>query len=114
MDLMGQMLRLNQELTNNIAQLRQQGDAVARTERDYQSAKSQTWLRMRTEGVSVTEVKDSIKGHVDVVNKLFARDKARVDYDVTKECINVYKLQLKLIENQIAREWGESGRSRMD
>lgn len=105
MDLSEQMARLNNELSSSIKLLRKNGDALAEAERDYQIAKSQTVLQMKDRGCTITEIGLSIKGQADVAEKMFKRDVAQVMYDANKEHINVVKLQLRIIESQIEREW---------
>ena len=39
-----------------------------------------------------------------------ARDSAAALYKAQQEAINVKKLQLRIIEAQIEREWGQAGR----
>lgn len=107
-DLVEQINKLNSELTQSIKLLRKNGDAYAEAERDYQVAKAQTVLRMKDAGATVTEISMSIKGQPEVREKLFKRDVARVMYETNQEHINTVKLQLRLLDNQIAREWGNS------
>ena len=104
-DLIEQMQRLNQDLTSSIKLLRKNGDALAEAERDYQVAKAQNVLRMKDQGCTITEIGLSIKGQSEVAEKMFKRDVAQVMYDANKEHINVVKLQLRIIESQIEREW---------
>lgn len=108
-DLITQVNRLNSELTQSIKLLRKNGDAYAQAERDYQVAKAQTVLKMKDAGASVTEISLSIKGQPEVAEKLFKRDVARVMYEANQEHINTVKLQLRLLDNQIAREWSQNG-----
>lgn len=108
-DLITQVNRLNSELTQSIKLLRKNGDAYAQAERDYQVAKAQTVLKMKDAGASVTEISLSIKGQPEVAEKLFKRDVAKVMYEANQEHINTVKLQLRLLDNQIAREWSQNG-----
>lgn len=108
-DLITQVNRLNSELTQSIKLLRKNGDSYAQAERDYQVAKAQTVLKMKDAGASVTEISLSIKGQPEVAEKLFKRDVARVMYEANQEHINTVKLQLRLLDNQIAREWSQNG-----
>ena len=39
---------------------------------------------------------------------MFQRDVAKVMYETNQEHINTVKLQLRLLDNQIAREWGNT------
>ena len=107
-DLVEQINKLNSELTQSIKLLRKNGDAYAKAEREYQVAKTQTVLKMKDAGASVTEIGLSIKGQPEVSEKLFARDVAKVMYETNQEHINTVKLQLRLLDNQIAREWGNT------
>ena len=45
-------------------------------------------------------------GVPDVAELRFRRDVAETVYQANKEAINAIKLELRLIENQIQREWG--------
>lgn len=107
-DLIEEINRLNGELTKSIKMLRKSGNAYAEAEREYQVAKAQTVLKMKDAGASVTEINLSIKGQPEVSQKLFARDVAKVMYESNQEHINTVKLQLRLIDNQMAREWGNA------
>ena len=107
-DLIEQINKLNSELTQSIKLLRKNGDAYARAEREYQVAKAQTVLKMKDAGASMTEINLSIKGQPEVAELLFKRDVAKVMYEANQEHINTVKLQLRLLDNQIAREWGNT------
>ncbi len=108
-DLVEQLNKLNSELTQSIKTLRKHGNEFAKAEAEYQVAKAQTVLKMKEEGLSATEINLSIKGQPAVSEKLFARDIARVLYEANQEHINTVKLQLRLIDNQIQREWSNNG-----
>jgi len=107
-DLVEQINKLNSELTQSIKLLRKNGDAYAKAEQEYQIAKAQTLLKMKEAGAGATEIQLSIKGQPEVSEKLFARDVAKVMYETNQEHINTVKLQLRLLDNQIAREWGNA------
>jgi hypothetical protein len=107
-DLVEQINKLNSELTQSIKLLRQTGNEYAKAEVKYQTIKAQTVLKMKDAGASMTEINLSIKGQPEVSEKLFARDVAKVMYESNQEHINTVKLQLRLLDNQIAREWGNT------
>ncbi len=108
-DLVESINRMNAELSQSIKLLRKNGNAYAEAERDYQVAKAQAVLKMKEAGASITEIGLSIKGQPEVSEKLFARDVAKVMYESNQEHINVVKLQLRLTENQMSREWSNGG-----
>lgn len=107
-DLVEQINKLNSELTQSIKLLRKNGDAYAKAEQEYQVAKAQTVVKMKEMGCTSTEINLSIKGQPAVSEKMFARDVAKVMYEANQEHINTVKLQLRLLDNQIAREWGNT------
>ena len=106
-DLIGQINELNADLSKSIRLLRQTGNEYAKAERDYQIAKAQMVLQMKDAGATMTEIQLSVKGRVS--EKLFARDVAKVLYEANQEHINTVKLQLRLLDNQIDREWHSNG-----
>lgn len=108
-DLITQVNNLNSELTQSIKLLRKNGDAYARAEADYQLTKAKKVLEMKNAGASITEISLSIKGQEEVAEKMFKRDVAKVMYETNQEHINTVKLQLRLLDSQIAREWSQNG-----
>lgn len=104
-DLMQELERLSSELDQSIGMLRKNGNAAAEAERDYQIAKNQTVLKLKADGFPATLINNMIKGDPNVAGKMFQRDVARVMYETNKEHINVKKLQLKNVSEQIRREW---------
>lgn len=104
-DLMESLQRLSAELDESIRRLRKNGNVAAEAEMQYQVAKNQTILRLKNEGMPATLISKMVKGDVEVAEKMFQRDIAKVMYDTNKEHINIKKLQLRTIEEQIEREW---------
>lgn len=110
MDLYEQIESLMAELTASIKQLRKNGEKLAETERDYKITLTAQALKMRAEDMPVTLINTTIYGLKEVADKRFARDVAQATYDANKEHINVTKLKLRILENQISREFGASGK----
>lgn len=108
-DLMNELDTMRQELHDSMRRLRRNGEALAQKEHDYQLIKAQTVLLMKAQGCTITEIQLSIKGQPAVAEALLERDKAKTMYEANQEHINVVKLELRVIENQIRREWGDSG-----
>lgn len=104
-DLMQEMNRMKDELHRSMKMLRQNGEWLAEKEHDYQVLKAQTWLILKNDGCTSTELSNTIKGQPDVAEAMLERDKAKVMYEANLEHINVVKLELRVVENQIAREW---------
>lgn len=86
--------------------LKQNGIEKARTEQEYQVKKRQEYLKRKDNGEAVTMINETIKGVQDVAEARFNRDVAEVVYDANISAINLLKLEMRIIEEQINREWG--------
>ena len=109
MDLYEQIEDLMAELTASIKQLRKNGEKLAETERDYKITLRTEALRLRAGDMPVTLINSIVYGVKEVAEKRFARDVAQATYEANQEHINVTKLKLRILENQLAREWGAKG-----
>lgn len=109
-DLYEEIQRLMAELTASIKRLRDNGANLAEAERDYKITLRKEALRLRAGDMPVTLINNIIYGVEDVAEKRFKRDIEQATYDANKEHINVTKLKLRILEAQLAREWGASGK----
>lgn len=107
-DLITEVERMRSALRRSIDDLLKHGTDLAQKEHSYQVAKAQTVLQMKDEGRPVTEISLTIKGQPKVAEAMLERDIAQALYDTNKEHINATKLELRILENQIAREWGNN------
>ena len=110
MDLHLELQRMQNDLQTSVKLLRQTGRLYAQSERDYKVALSQEILHLKNEGMKVTLINTFVYGVERVANLRFERDVAEVTYKANQESINQLKLQMRLLENQIQREWGMVGR----
>ena len=111
MDLYHDIQELMKELTASIKLLRANGNTLAAAERDYKVKLRQEALRLRTENdMPVTLINQVIYGVPEVAELRFKRDIAESTYNTNLEHINVTKLKLRLLENQLQREWGAAGK----
>ena len=108
MDLINELFGLQKQLTASIGQLKKNGIARAEAERDYKVKLAQTALKMRAENTAVTFISLVIHGEKDVAELRLKRDIAEVIYQTNLEHINSVKLQIRLIDNQVAREWTDT------
>lgn len=106
MDLVNELSRKLDELSVSIKKLRQNGEALAEAEKEYKMELSKEAIKMKAEGMAVTMIDLCIYGQKSVAEMRFKRDIAQVMYDANQEHINVTKLQIKVIDEQIKREWG--------
>ena len=59
----------------------------------------------RDKGTPVTIISDICRGDEVIAELKFQRDVAETAYKAAMEAINVYKLNIKVLEEQIQREW---------
>ena len=106
MDLVNEILGLQRQLTASIGQLKRNGVAFAEAERDYKVELNKRVLDLRDEKMAVTLISLIIHGEKSVAELRLKRDIAKTIYETNLEHINATKLQIRIIENQISREWG--------
>lgn len=106
MDLMNDLTYKIQELDKSIEMLRVSGKKYAEAERDYKVLLRQECLKLKHEGMAIGMIDKTCYGIPEVAEKRFQRDVAEVMYKANQENINSIKLQMRLLENQIQREYG--------
>lgn len=111
MDLYNELNNKIQQLEKSIRSLRINGTAYAEAERDYKILLRQECLRLRDEGMAIGMIDKTCFGIPSVAEARFKRDIAESIYKANQEAINSIKLQLRLIESQLQREWCNSERN---
>lgn len=106
--LLAELQSKTQQLDFSIKQLRKSGTDYAQAERDYKVLLRQECLKLRDDGMAIGMIDKTCYGIPSVAEARFKRDVAEAVYKANLEAINSIKLQLRLIENQIQREWGHS------
>lgn len=104
-DLSVELKAKTEELTTSVKMLRRNGTAYAQAEQNYKILLRQECLKLRDEGMAVGMIDKTCYGIPSVAEARFKRDVAEAVYKANQEHINAVKLQLRIIENQIAREW---------
>ena len=93
-------------LDKAIDNLANNGYDLAAKERDYKIAINKKALELRAEDTPVTLINTVIYGYDDIAKLRFERDIAQVKYNSNLEYINTIKLQIRILENQLQREYG--------
>ena len=100
------------ELQNNIAllnasikSLKTTSQAYATAEKEYKILLRQECLRLRDEGMAIGMITLTCYGIPAVAEARFNRDIAQANYQANQEAIQSFKLQIRLLDNQISREW---------
>lgn len=108
MELYQELQQKTHELDVSIKALRKTGTEYAEAERAYKIKLREECLKLRDQGMAVGMIDKTCYGIPSVAELRFKRDIAEVVYKANLEAINSYKLQMRLIEAQISREWGAS------
>lgn len=105
MDLVNELQQLTKELDVSIKSLRQTGTKYAEAEKNYKVLLRQECLKLRDEGMAIGMIDKTCYGIPAVAEARFQRDVSEAVYRANQEAINSIKLRMKLVENQIGREW---------
>jgi hypothetical protein len=97
-----------QQLDMSIKQLRTSGTEYAQAEKDYKVLLRQECLKLRDDGMAIGMIDKTCYGIPSVAEARFKRDVAEAVYKANLEAINSIKLQMRLLENQLQREWQQS------
>lgn len=90
-----------------VREIRSRGQSLSKAERDYRVALRKAVLEERAGGTPVTIISDVCRGREDIAQLRFERDCAETLYRSSLEALNVFKLQARLLENQIQREFSQ-------
>lgn len=105
-DLIMDMQALIKKLDVSIRMLRKTGTEYAEAERDYKIILAQEALKLKDSGMAVTLIDKVVYGVKKVADARFKRDVAEATYNANQESINALKLQIRVLDSQISREWG--------
>lgn len=105
-DLYTELQSKTRQLDTSIRLLRKSGTDYAEAERDYKVLLRTECLKLREEGMAIGMIDKTCYGIPSVAEARFRRDVAETVYKANLEAINSIKLQMRLIEAQIEREWG--------
>lgn len=83
------------------------GRTYADAEQKYRVELAKKILTERDAGTPVTIINDICRGSALIAKLKFERDVAETMYKAALEAIQVYKLNIRVLENQIDREWGK-------
>ena len=108
MELYEELQQKTTQLDYSVKQLRENGTNYAQAEKDYKMLLRQECLKLRDEGMAIGMIDKTCYGIPSVAEARFRRDVAEAVYRANQEAINSLKLQMRLIESQISREWSKN------
>lgn len=107
-DLYNELQQKIKQLDVSIKTLRQSGTNYAQAEKDYKILLRSECLKLRDEGMAIGMIDKTCYGIPTVAEARFKRDVAEAVYKANQEAINALKLEIRLIEGQLNREWGNA------
>ena len=110
MDVYSQILSVIDEMKVAVKGMQNWGLKKAQAESDYKTVLRQEVLKERDKGTAVGVISLTVYGHSEVAKKRLERDIAQTMYEVSQEKINVSKLEARILENQLNREYGLEGK----
>ena len=105
MDLMEELERRTKILDASIKELTKTGKAYAEAEREYKIAVCKKALELKDGGMPVTLIQLVIYGYQEIATLRFKRETAQVIYNANQEAINSTKLEIRILQNQIEKEY---------
>ena len=110
-DLWSEITEKTKLLYDCISALKVKGRDRAQAEHDYKIALKREIVSLHDEKVAWTTCVQMAHGDTmrhNVAALRLKRDLAQADYDVCQEMINGLKLQIRILESQLSREWSVS------
>ena len=104
-DLMDELSGKIALLDKALGEFGRRGRAYAQAEHDYRTALSSEIAKERADGTPVSIINDLCRGKPHIAKQRLERDISEVVYKAAGEAINSYKLQIRVLEGQIDREW---------
>lgn len=98
-------MRKTKLLTPAIQRLDKNGVEYANAERAYKIALRQQALELRAEDMAIGMIDKVVYGIPEVADLRWERDVAYAHYKTAQEYINTLKIEIRVLENQIEREW---------
>ena len=106
MDLAVTMQEKLAELEKGPDEMLSSGIALANAEREYKTLLASKTIELKDRGYSVSMIDKLILGVAEIAEARYKRDIAETIYEASKERINCTKLEIRVLENQIGREYG--------
>ena len=108
MDLLNYLTNLQKQLDVSVKQLRKSGSDYAEAYKNYRIALAQELVRLKERNIPATLCGDLARGDIEVAKKKFQEIATEAIYKANLESINSLKIQIKVLEAQIEREWSNT------
>lgn len=107
-DLYNQLMQKSKELDIAVKSLRKTGQDYAEAYTNYRMKLAEELVRLKDEGYAITLAGDIARGKPSIAKLKFSEISTEAIYKANLESINAIKLQIKLLDSQISREWSNT------
>ena len=107
MELVQELEKITNLLNQAIPRLKKRGREYAKAYRDYRVELAKQLLVYKAQGCPVTLCSDLARGEEKVADLKRLEIETETLYRSCLEAINVYKIQIKVIQEQIKKEYGQ-------
>lgn len=105
MDIQNELTYKSQLLYKSVEELKNTGKRYADAYTKYRIELAKELVKLKDEGYAITLAGDIARGKPDIAKLKFDEISTEAVYKANLETINVLKLQIKILENQLQREW---------
>lgn len=105
MDLQNELMQKTAYLDNSIKMLRKTGSEYAKAYTEYRIALAKELVKLKDEGYAITLAGDIARGKPEIAHLKFEEISKEAIYKANMESINVLKLEIKIIQEQLNKEW---------
>lgn len=106
MDLYNELQVRIKELNTSIKSLRNTGREYAEAYTQYRIKLAQKLVELKNDGMPVTIAYDVARGDKEIAKAKYNEIAKEAVYKANQEAINSIKLQIRVIESQLSREYG--------
>lgn len=100
-----QLKQLNEYLTSALGEFKNRGKEYAKAYKNYRMLLSQELLKLKAEGMPVTIAYDIARGKQEVADAKEQEIITECLYKSCQEAIQTYKLQIKILQENINKEY---------
>lgn len=108
MDLFSELQRKIEELNISVNNLKYTGKEYAEAYTKYRIKLATKLVELKDNGMAVTLAYDVARGQNDIAREKYNEIIKQSIYQANQEAINSLKLQIRILENQLQREWGKN------
>ena len=105
MDLYNELNNLISKLDVSVKSLRKTGSEYAKAYTDYRVALAKELMILKEEGYAITLAGDIARGKPEIAKLKFKEISSEAIYKANQEAINSTKLKIKIIQEQLNKEY---------